>query len=91
MNTAPAAKRRDPSQVMRLSRLGSFHQCRLSFMRTLLRRMKSENWRFECPRFDFTAAGVGTAVYTAITTERRYSLVAFGHDLPPEMQLVPVR
>ena len=77
---------RAPDVVMRLERMGSFHQCRLSFMRTLLRRMKTENWRFERTSFDFTAAGVGTAVYTAITPERRYSLVAFGHDLPPEMR-----
>ena len=30
---------RPPEQVMTLSRLGSLHQCRLSFMRQLLRRL----------------------------------------------------
>lgn len=37
---------RSPETVMRLARMGSFHQSRLSFMRVLLRRLKSENWRF---------------------------------------------
>ena len=53
---------RDPEVVMKLARMGSFHQCRLSFMRVLLRRLKSENWRFERPVFDIDARGVGRAV-----------------------------
>ena len=77
---------RPPETVMRLARLGSFHQCRLSFMRTLLRRMKRENWRFEIPVFDFDKRGVGTAVYAARGPERTYSLICFGHDLPPEQR-----
>ena len=69
---------------MRLARLGSFHQSRLSFMRQLLRRLAKENWRFETTAFDIDARGVGHAVYTAQGPERSYSLVAFAHDLPPE-------
>ncbi|MEM9241064.1 MAG: hypothetical protein AAGB07_13930 [Pseudomonadota bacterium] len=75
---------RSPDQVMRLARLGSFHQSRLSFMRQLLRRLARESWRFETTAFDIDARGVGHAVYTAHGPERRYSLVAFAHDLPPE-------
>ncbi len=78
--------RRDPAQVMRLSRLGSLHQCRLSFMRQLTRRMARENWRFTRPIFDIDTNGVGHAVYTAHGPERAYSLVAFAHDLPPEQR-----
>ena len=78
--------RRDPAQVMRLSRLGSLHQCRLSFMRVLTRRMARENWSFARPKFDIDAKGVGVAVYTATGPARTYSLVAFAHDLPPEMR-----
>ncbi|WP_372885201.1 hypothetical protein [Shimia sp.] len=80
------SKVRSPEIVMRLSRLGSLHQCRLSFMRQLTRRMAAENWRFSRPVFDIDAAGVGHAVYTAAGPERSYSLVAFAHDLPPEMR-----
>ena len=77
---------RPPETVMRLDRMGSFHQCRLSFMRTLLRRMKREGWSFDRPLFDIDGTGVGTALYTACAPERRYSLVCFAHDLPPEQR-----
>ncbi|WP_299478862.1 hypothetical protein [uncultured Roseibium sp.] len=70
--------------MMRLSRLGSLHQCRLSFMRILMRRMAQENWQFSRPVFDIDRKGVGRAVYTAMGPERAYSLVAFAHDLPAE-------
>ncbi len=82
----PSVPLRSPATVMRLARLGSFHQCRLSFMRTLLRRMKREGWRFERPVFDIDDKGVGVAVYAAWGPERTYSLVCFGHDLPPELR-----
>lgn len=79
-------ERRAPEHVMHLSRLGSLHQCRLSFMRQLTRRMASENWQFTRPLFDIDANGVGHAVYCAQGPERTYSLVAFAHDLPADMR-----
>lgn len=84
MTGVPQIARRDPAQVMRLRRLGSLHQCRLSFMRILTRRMAREGWTFSRPCFDIDARGVGRAVYTAQGPERSYSLVAFAHDLPDE-------
>ncbi len=83
-HSAALAAMRQPDQVMRLERLGSFHQCRLSFMRILLRRLKAENWQFERAKFDIDARGVGTAVYAAHGPQRSYSLIAFAKDLPPE-------
>ena len=77
---------RDPAEVMRLSRLGSLHQCRLSFMRVLMRRMAAEGWAFSVPVFDIDEAGVGHAVYSAKGPERTYSLVAFAHDLPDDQR-----
>lgn len=77
---------RPPEVVMRLKRLGSFHQCRLSFMRVLMRRMAGEGWTFSRPVFDIDAGGVGRAVYTAKGPERSYSLVAFAHDLPDDQR-----
>ncbi|MEO0945983.1 MAG: hypothetical protein AAFY06_14290 [Pseudomonadota bacterium] len=76
--------RRAPERVMRLKRLGSLHQCRLSFMRILTRRMARERWTFTRPVFEIDGNGVGRAVYAATGPERTYSLVAFAHDLPPE-------
>ncbi|WP_209599242.1 hypothetical protein [Ruegeria sp. HKCCSP351] len=78
--------RRDPATVMRLSRLGSLHQCRLSFMRQLTRRMADENWSFSRPAFEIDDKGVGHAVYTAQGPDRAYSLVAFAHDLPADQR-----
>ena len=69
---------------MRLARLGSLHQSRLSFMRILTRRMAREAWKFTRTQFDIDATGVGHAIYTVHTPDRQYSLVAFAHDLPPE-------
>ncbi|PID44140.1 MAG: hypothetical protein CSB47_11675 [Proteobacteria bacterium] len=75
-----------PDTVMRLSRMGSAHQSRLSFMRTLLRRMKRENWQFERSIWEVDEQGVGRAVYQAKGPQRTYSLVAFAHDLPDELR-----
>jgi len=82
----PHIPRRDPAQVMTLKRLGSLHQCRLSFMRILTRRMARDDWRFARPVFDIDDKGVGHAVYSATGPERTYSLVAFAHDLPDELR-----
>ncbi len=77
---------RSADTVMRLARLGSFHQCRLSFMRTLLRRMRSEEWQFDRPQWNINAQGVGHAVYRARGPRHTYSLVAFSHDLDPKLR-----
>ena len=78
--------RRPPEIVMRLARMGSFHQTRLSFMRTLLRRLKKENWCFERAIWEIDDQGFGRAVYSVYGPERNYSLVAFSHDLPDHMR-----
>ena len=75
---------RPPEKVMRLERMGAFHQTRLSFMRVILRRLKNEQWRFERPLWRIDDHGVGVAVYTAHGPERSYSLICYAHDLPPE-------
>lgn len=77
---------RPASQVMRLSRMGSAHAHRLSFVRILMRRMQRENWRIKTTAFKIDDNGVGHAIYTAHTPNRAYSLVAFAHDLPEELR-----
>ncbi|MEE2773402.1 MAG: hypothetical protein VYE27_00655 [Pseudomonadota bacterium] len=72
---------RDPDEVMKLERLGSFHQTRLSFMRQLLRRLSAEKWTFCRPIWEMSADGYGTAVYTVKGPEREYSLVGFSNRL----------
>lgn len=77
---------RPPETVMRLQRMGSAHQGRLSFMRSLLRRLKREQWQFSCTAWEINEQGIGYAVYSACGPERTYSLVAFAHDLPDELR-----
>ena len=84
LSTPACVPLRDPATVMRLERLGSFHQSRLSFMRILTRRMTRENWTFSRPEFEIDAKGVGHAVYCAHTLTGTYALVAFAHDLPAD-------
>ncbi|MDP6104338.1 MAG: hypothetical protein QF399_06760 [Gammaproteobacteria bacterium] len=74
---------RPPEMVMRLDRMGSSHQTRLSFMRSLVRRMSNEKWQFECLRRDVDNGGFGVSVYAAKTPNRTYSLIAFTQDIPP--------
>mgnify|MGYP003324586140 CR=1 FL=1 len=41
---------RDPNKIMRLSRLGSFHQSKLSFLRSFIREFK--DWNYKRNLFD---------------------------------------
>lgn len=82
--TAVAALMRPPEEVMRLARLGAFHQTRLSFARTLVRRMGRERWRFSAPLQDLDADGYGTVVYRIDTPAGPLSFVAFSNPLTPE-------
>ena len=83
-HSEPTIINRPASIVMKLARMGSFHQSRLSFMRVLLRRLKAENWQFRQGEWRIDEHGVGVATYEAIGPERTYTLVAFAHDLPEE-------
>lgn len=83
-HTAPF--RRSPSEVMRLERMGCSHPTRLSFLRTMLRRLHRENWKVDRPVWDVDDTGSGHAVYSTRCGDRAYSLVAFAHDLPEEMR-----
>ncbi|EBA02761.1 hypothetical protein RB2150_17942 [Rhodobacterales bacterium HTCC2150] len=74
---------RPPEQVMRLNRMGSLHQSRLSFMRSLLRLMKRENWVFSRPVWRMNDFGMGVAVYQATGPARSYSLICFSHEIDP--------
>ena len=84
--SAPIIANRPASVVMKLARMGSLHQSRLSFMRVLLRRLKAENWQFRQVEWRIDEQGVGVASYEAIGPERTYTLVAFAHDLPAEQR-----
>jgi hypothetical protein len=81
---AKALPMRPANQVMQLSRLGSLHQSRISFMRTLVRRMVAENWQISSPVFDLDDQGYGTVVYQIDAKYGTFSYVLFSHYLDPE-------
>ena len=77
---------RSPEKVMRLDRMGSSFPTRLSFMRTLIRRMSKENWQFKRTLRKVDKDGYGVSIYSAITPKRTYSLIAFTQEIPADMR-----
>ena len=75
----PNIKLRDPSVVMKLSRLGSFHQSKLSFLRSFIREFKQ--WNYKRNLFDLNKNGYGTAIYSFEKNGRNYSLVCFAQHI----------
>ena len=70
---------RKPSIVMKLSKLGSFHQSKLSFLRSFLSEFK--NWEYKRDLFELNEFGYGTAVYSFKKKDRVYSLICFANQL----------
>ncbi|HBX56651.1 hypothetical protein [Pseudomonas sp. UBA2684] len=81
---AQALRLRPPHVVMDLERLGSLHQSRLSFMRSLVRKIMREGWRIEPRRFELDAEGYGTVIYRVQTAGDRFSFVLFSQYLAPD-------
>ena len=72
-------KLRDPNIVMKLSRLGSFHQSKLSFLRSFLKEFK--DWEYKRDLFELNEFGHGIAVYSFKKDSRIYSLICFANEL----------
>ena len=70
---------RDPNIIMKLSRLGSFHQSRLSFLRSFLSEFK--DWQYSRDLFDLDQKGHGTAVYSFKKKDRVYSLICYANKI----------
>ena len=73
---------RDPKIVMKLSRLGSFHQSKLSFLRSFLNEFK--DWKYNRDFFDLNDRGYGVAIYSFSKDKKTYSLVCFANELKDE-------
>ena len=74
---------RDPSKIMKLSRLGSFHQSKLSFLRSFLNEFKE--WEYKRDLFNLNENGFGEAVYSFKKNKRVYSLVCFANEIKDEL------
>ena len=70
---------RNPNVIMKLSRLGSFHQSKLSFLRSFLKEFK--DWDYKRDLFDLDEFGYGVAVYSFKKNNRVYSLICFANEL----------
>ena len=75
-------KLRDPNTIMKLSRLGSFHQSKLSFLRSFLNEFK--DWEYKQDLFNLDEKGYGEAVYSFKKDKRVYSLVCFANHIKDE-------
>ncbi len=82
----PQVPLRAPETVMRLSRMGAFYPTRLSFMRTLIRRLNRDQASVSRTLWEIDEEGYGRAVYSVDVDGYRYSLVAFSTRLSPEQR-----
>ena len=73
---------RDPNTIMKLSRLGSFHQSKLSFLRSFLSEFK--DWDYNRDLFNLDKGGYGEAIYSFKKKDRVYSLVCFANKIDDE-------
>ncbi|MGY0399260.1 MAG: hypothetical protein ACWIPH_04860 [Ostreibacterium sp.] len=72
---------RKPQTVMNLTRLGSLHQTRLSFSRSILRKAFAEQWKIILSSFNLDDNGYGTVVYRLETEDNIYNCVIFSDKL----------
>ena len=70
---------RDPKFLMKLSKLGSFHQSKLSFLRSFLSEFK--DWKYSRDLFQLNDKGHGRAVYSFTKNKRTYSLICFANEI----------
>ncbi len=73
---------RDPKILMKLSKLGSFHQSKLSFLRSFLNEFK--DWEYRIDLFNLNKTGYGRAVYSFSKNNRTYSLICFANEIKDE-------
>jgi len=73
---------RDPKILMKLSKLGSFHQSKLSFLRSFLNEFK--DWEYRRDLFNLNKNGYGRAVYSFSKNNRTYSLICFANEIKDE-------
>ena len=82
----PQVPLRDPDTVMRLARMGAMFPSRLSFLRTLMRRLADDQAKVSRPIWEMDSDGFGHAVYSLTLGGHVYSLVAFSNRLDPDQR-----
>ena len=77
---------RPADEVMRLERMGAFFPTRLSFMRSLIRRLALEKVTVTRPVWEISDTGFGRAVYSLEFGGHVYSLIAYSTELDPSQR-----
>ncbi len=75
---------RPAATVMDVSRLGCLYPYPLSFMRSLLRRVMTQNWQIKPANISLDDEGYGHAIYEITTPRAVFSYVIFAKYLNPE-------
>ena len=82
----PQMPLRPPAQVMRLRRMGAAFPTRLSFLRSLLRRLAADGTNVTRPVWAIDADGYGHATYQLRLGGHDYTLVAVATYLPDDQR-----
>ncbi|MGU3842845.1 hypothetical protein ACVZHT_14630, partial [Vibrio diabolicus] len=80
-STYTEATMRDAAIVMAAERLGAMHQNRISFVRSLIRNMASQNWQVTKHEWQLCPRGYGHVIYKLTTLEHVYHLVVFCDEI----------
>ena len=80
----PETNLRSADTVMRLERLGCLYPYPLSFMRSLVRTIFTQEWDIVRTRFELDDQGFGEAIYQINSPGGQFHFVVFSHYLAPE-------
>ncbi|MCJ8303913.1 hypothetical protein [Shewanella sp.] len=80
-NLVDSGTLREPDMVMNPSRLGAMHQSRLSFVRSLVRRMARQKWTISQSEWALDGQGFGHVIYRIETLENHYHLLIFSDEI----------
>ncbi|NRB66908.1 MAG: hypothetical protein HRU48_05990 [Vibrio sp.] len=75
---------RNAEMVMAPERLGAMHQNRISFVRSLIRKMARQQWHVSCHDWQLCPQGFGHVIYRLNTPHHVYHLVVFCDQITDE-------
>ncbi|WP_159737723.1 hypothetical protein [Vibrio atypicus] len=80
-STYKETKLRNAEIVMAPERLGAMHQNRISFVRSLIRKMAHQQWQVTKHEWQLCTRGFGHVIYKLATPEHVYHLVVFCDEI----------
>ncbi len=72
---------RNADVVMSPERLGAMHQSRISFVRTMIRKMGQQQWQVSKHQWQLCPNGFGHVIYKLVTPNHTYHLVVFCDEI----------